>query len=82
VLFIFSIYLKERQIEMIRILSSADWHINLHKKKVPYNWQTSRFQMMFDRLHDLEKRCDVHVIAGDLFDKKPEPMKCVCYFLI
>jgi DNA repair exonuclease SbcCD nuclease subunit len=65
---------------MIKILSSADWHINLHKKKVPYNWQTSRFQMMFDRLHDLEKSCDVHVIAGDLFDKKPEPDE-VCLLL-
>ena len=36
---------------MLKILCSADWHINLHKKK----------------------RVDVHVIAGDIFDKKPEP---------
>lgn len=58
---------------MIKILSSADWHINLHKKKVPYKWQTNRFKMLFASLLELEKQCDVHVIAGDLFDKKPEP---------
>jgi DNA repair exonuclease SbcCD nuclease subunit len=65
---------------MIKILSSADWHINLHKKKVPYDWQTSRFQTMFERLHELENSCDVHVIAGDLFDKKPESDE-VCLLL-
>ena len=58
---------------MIKILSSADWHVNLHKKKVPYDWQTNRFQLMFDKMRNLESSCDVHIIAGDLFDKKPEP---------
>lgn len=58
---------------MLKILCSADWHINLHKKKVPYHWQTSRFSEMFRKLIALEARVDVHVIAGDVFDKKPEP---------
>ena len=58
---------------MIKILCSADWHINLHKKKVPYDWQVSRFREMFRKLIALEQRVDVHVIAGDIFDKKPEP---------
>jgi len=57
---------------MIRILSSADWHINLHKKKIPYGWAEQRFLALFDKLRALESKCDVHVIAGDLFDKKPE----------
>jgi DNA repair exonuclease SbcCD nuclease subunit len=65
---------------MIKIMSSADWHINLHKKKVPYKWQTNRFQMMFDKMRELEADCDVHVIAGDLFDKKPEPDE-ICLIL-
>ena len=56
---------------MIRILSSADWHINLHKKKVPYDWQFNRYNLMFEKLLSYEKQCDVHVIAGDLFDDKP-----------
>lgn len=58
---------------MFKILHSADWHILLHKKKVPWQWQWNRFQDFFSCLLDLEKDCDVHVIAGDVFDKKPEP---------
>ena len=56
---------------MKRILSSADWHVNLHKKKIPYDWQMKRYQSLFDKLHKLEQTCDVHVIAGDLFDEVP-----------
>ena len=65
---------------MTKILCSADWHIILHKKKVPYDWQVSRFKEMFRKLIALEQRCDVHIIAGDIFDKKPEPDE-ICLFL-
>lgn len=56
----------------MKILSSADWHINLHKKKIPVDWQIKRYEMLFEKLHKLEQQCDVHVIAGDLFDTKPQ----------
>ena len=65
---------------MTKILCSADWHIILHKKKVPYEWQTNRFKQMFRKLIALEQSCDVHIIAGDIFDKKPEPDE-ICLFL-
>lgn len=58
---------------MIKILSSADWHVNLHRKKIPVSWQMNRFKLLFTKLLALEKECDVHVIAGDLFDKEPDP---------
>lgn len=64
----------------LKILSSADWHILLRKKKVPYAWQENRFKLMFQRLHELEKDCDIHIISGDVFDKKPEPDE-ICLFL-
>lgn len=64
----------------LKILSSADWHIMLHKKKVPYSWQENRFKLMFKKIHELESLCDVHIISGDVFDKKPEPDE-VCLFL-
>jgi DNA repair exonuclease SbcCD nuclease subunit len=64
----------------MRILHVADIHINLHKKKIPYEWQTNRFKTLFDRLLELEKNCDVVVLAGDIFDKKPEPDE-ICLFL-
>ena len=65
---------------MIKILHSADWHINLHKKKVPYEWQANRFRLFFEEIHKLEKDCDVHILAGDVFDRKPEADE-VCLFL-
>lgn len=58
---------------MFKILHSADWHILLHKKKVPWEWQSNRFQEFFNHLLELEKGCTAHIIAGDVFDKKPEP---------
>lgn len=64
----------------MKILSVADIHINLHKKKIPYDWQVARFNKLFDRLLELEKSCDVTVISGDIFDKKPEPDE-ICLFL-
>ena len=64
----------------MKILHSADWHILLHKKKVPYKWQVNRFKTMFRKLLALEQQCDVHIISGDVFDKKPEPDE-VCLFL-
>lgn len=56
----------------MRILSSGDWHVALHKKKVPYEWQENRFIMLFQKLHELSSTCDVHVISGDVFDKQPD----------
>lgn len=64
----------------MKILSVADIHINLHKKKIPYEWQTNRFSLLFDKLLELENDCDVTVLSGDIFDKKPEPDE-ICLFL-
>jgi DNA repair exonuclease SbcCD nuclease subunit len=64
----------------MKILSVADIHINLHKKKIPYEWQVNRFSELFNKLLELEKDCDVTVISGDIFDKKPEPDE-ICLFL-
>lgn len=64
----------------MKILSVADIHINLHKKKVPYFWQYDRYSLLFEKLLELEKETDVTVIAGDIFDKKPDTDE-VCLFL-
>lgn len=65
---------------MLNILVSADWHINLHKKKVKYDWSVNRFKQFFSKLNELEQSHDIHIIAGDIFDKKPEPDE-ICLFL-
>lgn len=64
----------------MKILHVADIHINLHKKKIPYEWQANRFRLLFHKLLALEKECDVTVLAGDIFDRKPEPDE-ICLFL-
>lgn len=64
----------------MKILSVADLHINLHKKKIPYSWQYDRFKALFDSLLKLESETDITVLAGDIFDKKPEPDE-ICLFL-
>tara|TARA_B100001939_G_scaffold345978_1_gene363747 strand:+ start:1423 stop:2391 length:969 start_codon:yes stop_codon:yes gene_type:complete len=64
----------------MKILHSADWHINLHKKKVPAEWSANRFRLFFEELHTLEKDHDVHFLSGDIFDRKPEPDE-ICLFL-
>lgn len=64
----------------MKILSTGDIHINLHKKKIPYAWQVNRFELLFEKLLDLEKSCDIVIISGDIFDKKPEPDE-ICLFL-
>ncbi len=64
----------------MKILHSADWHINLHRKKVPSDWSANRFRLFFDELHKLEDSHDIHIISGDVFDRKPEPDE-ICLFL-
>jgi len=56
---------------MTRILCSADWHIIRDKKKIPEDWQVNRFNMFFDKMLEIEKTCDIHILAGDIFDKAP-----------
>ena len=65
---------------MIKILSLADIHINLHKKKIPLEWQLHRYNQLFSKLLELETLVDVIVIAGDVFDRTPEPDE-ICLFL-
>lgn len=64
----------------MKILHSADWHINLHRKKVPPEWSANRFRLFFEKLHELENSHDIHIISGDIFDRKPEPDE-ICLFL-
>lgn len=64
----------------MRILHSADWHIQIGKKKVPREWQVERFNLLFEKLHTLSTDCDIHIISGDIFDKAPSTEE-VCLFL-
>ena len=64
----------------MKIIVSADWHINLRKKKIPHEWQVNRYRELFNKIHELEKEADLHILAGDIFDTKPDNEE-VCLFL-
>lgn len=57
----------------MKVLFSADWHIKLGQKNVPREWQKNRYSMLFEKLHNLEARADIHIIGGDIFDTLPKP---------
>ncbi len=64
----------------MKILFSADWHIKLNTKNVPNEWQIARYSLLFDRIHDIEKEVDLHIIGGDIFDKLPNMEELELYF--
>ena len=64
----------------MKILFSADWHLKLGQKNVPREWQKNRYKMLFTKLYDLEKECDIHIIGGDIFDNIPKPEELHMYF--
>lgn len=64
----------------MKILFSADWHIKLRQKNIPKDWQINRYNLLFKKLYELEKECDIHIIGGDIFDNIPKPEELNMYF--
>lgn len=64
----------------MKVLFSADWHIKLGQKNVPVEWAKNRFYSMFNQLHDLESKVDIHIIGGDIFDKLPSMEELELFF--
>ena len=62
------------------ILFTADWHIKLGQKNVPYLWAMERYHDFFERIYDLEEDVDLHIIGGDLFDRLPNMEELHLYF--
>lgn len=64
----------------MRVMFSADWHIKLNQKNVPSDWAKNRYRSMFEQMHGLEDKVDMHVIGGDIFDKLPNMEELELYF--
>ena len=62
------------------ILFTADWHLKLGQKNVPIDWAEARYKNFFNQIHELEKKCYMHVIGGDLFDRLPSMEELRLYF--
>lgn len=64
----------------MKILFTADWHINLRKKNVPIKWAKDRYKQFFEEIHKAEQEVDLHIIGGDIFDKIPNLEELDVYF--
>ena len=62
------------------ILFTADWHIKLGQKNVPKEWAKARYRELFKQIHELESRCSLHIIGGDIFDRLPTMEELEVYF--
>lgn len=62
------------------ILFTADWHIKLGQKNVPVSWAINRYNLFFKEVYELEEKCNMHIIGGDLFDRLPNMEELELYF--
>lgn len=62
------------------ILFTADWHIKLGQKNVPFLWAMERYHRFFEEIHDIEDEVDCHIIGGDIFDRVPTMAELELYF--
>ena len=62
------------------ILFTADWHLKLGQKNVPVQWAKDRYQSFFRQIIELENKCSMHIIGGDLFDRLPTMEELELYF--
>jgi len=62
------------------ILFTADWHIKLGQKNVPIAWACTRYKLFFEKIYELEKDVNLHIIGGDLFDRVPSMDELTLYF--
>lgn len=63
------------------ILFTADWHIKLNQKNVPFDWAVNRYKMFFEQVHAIEGSVDLHIIGGDVFDKVPSIEELNIYYM-
>lgn len=64
----------------MKILFTADIHIKLGQKNVPIEWAKNRYNLLWQALSEVQNKCDMFVIGGDVFDKLPSMEELECYF--
>lgn len=64
----------------MKLLFTADIHIKLNQKNVPLEWSLNRYELLLDKLWELQENCDLFVIGGDVFDKVPTMEELEIYF--
>lgn len=64
----------------MKILFTADIHIRIGSKDVPVSWAINRFNMFIEQFAEMQKRADMNIIGGDIFDRLPNMDEVELYF--
>lgn len=64
----------------MKILFTADIHIKLGQKNVPVDWAKNRFNMFIEQFAEMQKKADLVVLGGDIFDRLPNMDEVELYF--
>lgn len=64
----------------MQVLFTADIHIKLGQKNVPVEWAKNRYELLWQQLTLQQKKADVFIIGGDIFDKLPSMEELEIYF--
>jgi DNA repair exonuclease SbcCD nuclease subunit len=64
----------------MKILLIADIHVKIGQKNVPKEWANKRYEMFFEQVAEAEKKVDMTVIPGDIFDRLPTLDELKLYF--
>lgn len=66
----------------MKILFTADIHINLRQKKVPKKWALNRYDVLFKELRRVynDYNCSLEIHGGDIFDKLPTLEELEVYY--
>lgn len=64
----------------MKVLFTADIHIKIGQKNVPVEWAKNRYHALFGQIHTLEKKADLLIVGGDIFDKVPSMEEIELYY--
>ena len=66
----------------MKVLFTADLHINLRQKKIPKGWSLHRYDILFQELNRVYKeyQCELEIHGGDIFDKMPTLEELEVYY--
>lgn len=66
----------------MKVLFSADLHIKLGQKNVPVEWAKNRYDQLFRQICNIcaERKVDLLILGGDIFDKLPNMAELELYF--
>lgn len=64
------------------ILFTADIHIKIGAKNIPKAWAINRYKLYIEQIREIEKKCSLHIMGGDIFDRTPNLEELEVYFAL